>query len=125
MINEQFLLTNARMFLEAYNRCCSHKKQGGVPYSFLAIPSVVNLSFALELYTKFLLHKEGQDLNSKKFRNHKIHTLFKELHNDTIKIISKHTLPYWPFSFEDFLYQHSEIFDKWRYSHEEKKQGLG
>lgn len=119
---------NAQNFLSAYEVLRSHaiaSLEKGAPTLFNAsIASIVNLTFAIELFLKGLLYEAGL-----KATGHHLAELFEHLPAQTQSEI-KNTFKERVFrktgrshyllglSFEDRLYQYSEIFNRWRYFHE-------
>ncbi|WP_298896527.1 hypothetical protein [uncultured Psychroserpens sp.] len=123
------LLNNAISFKKAGLRCLEEREIDKHSYEMLMTPVVVNLSFSLELYLKNVLQLKGVNFG----RTHHLYQLFDLLDPDTKDQIQKSYFikskyryvdtkdkPYEMFLnwFEDMLNNHSNLFVKWRYSHE-------
>ncbi|WP_298760085.1 hypothetical protein [uncultured Psychroserpens sp.] len=123
------LFNNAMSFKKAGLRCLEEREIDNDSYEMLMTPVVVNLSFSLELYLKNVLLLKGVSFN----RIHYLHKLFDLLDQDTkdqilksyfikseYRYVDAKDKPYEMFLnwFEDTLNNHSNLFVKWRYSHE-------
>ena len=117
-------------FYEAYRRCNEEKPiiskwNGAVRGSVVNVPVIVNGSFALELYMKSILMKEGK--NYRKYR-HNIYSLFYALNPNLQKQVKETIEPHlkgWRLKFDEALEGIKDSFEYWRYIHEKENFGFG
>lgn len=109
-------------FFEAYNRCKESKNprsnHGGIAFSVVNIPAIVNAAFASELYLKSML--------TKKFKKHNLKFLFDKLPGEIQKELEKQIKPEfdalnWEKDFMGYLVDIGNVFEFWRYIHEKDK----
>ena len=82
------------------------------------LPCIINMSFSLELYLKFLL--EIEKIN--KTRTHEIAILYNKLPNNIKGKVSNNVRSYQ--EFEDSLKEISNAFEEWRYDYEKEKLSI-
>ncbi|MBJ6366760.1 hypothetical protein [Snuella sedimenti] len=124
----KLLLANAKSFKKAGLRCLEERDIDENNYEMLMFSVVVNLSFSLELFFKYVLSKQGKTI-----RKHELRILYDKLKNETkfqiltsyfiktpFKNISQSETPFEKFKawFDEKLDFHSNTFVKWRYGHE-------
>ena len=115
-------------FYEAYRRCIEpnnpREVKGGVSYSVVNVPAIVNATFAIELYFKSIISKEKYI----KLKNgHSLKDLFDLLDNN-IKIEIKNEILQNDLNgktFEKCLEGISDAFVFWRYIHEKQDFDFG
>lgn len=109
-------------FFEAYKRCKEGKNprsnHGGIAFSVVNIPAIVNAAFASELYLKSMLTKE--------VKKHNLKTLFDELPCKIQKELEEKIKPEfdalnWGKDFMGYLVDIDDVFEFWRYIHEKDK----
>lgn len=106
------LLNNARYFKIAADRCLPGKKANEELQNLL-IPSIVNLSFSLELYLKYLIYKLGKEP-----WGHDLFDLYSDLSFEIKRYIESRVNIIPNITFENCLKNNANVFTKWRYSHE-------
>ena len=106
------LRNNASAFKKSAERSLEHRSLPNGKFEFLAVPTVVNFAFSIELYLKFLLNK-----NKTSIKSHNLLDLFNLL-DLTIKQEIIDLSNYDKDKFELLLNEHAKAFVEWRYLHE-------
>ena len=91
--------------------------------AFYAIPAIVNLAFACELYLKALLYQSGF---VDAIRNHNLNELFCKLPDSTQGQMENEfaARSRYPITLKQILEIHSKAFENWRYAYEPEKENI-
>ncbi len=71
------ILNTAHSFYLASKRCLEMRETGKNSFEMLMLPAIVNLSFAAELYLKYLIEQKGE-----KVKGHNLKKLFNNLEEE-------------------------------------------
>lgn len=91
--------------------------------TFYAIPAIVNLAFACELYLKALLYRSG---DRKVIQSHCLNKLFSMLPDSTQGQMENEyaARSRYPVTLKQTLGVHSKAFENWRYAYEPDKKNI-
>lgn len=106
---------SARAFYLAFERCMEERPLSGGQIQSLAVPALVCAAFSVELGLKALLLRKGHEI-----KGHNLAELFGALDQATQTRIATET-GLVDAEFASSLREAGDVFDEWRYIHEEKE----
>lgn len=125
-IDEELCFNTADAFLDVGMYCNEYDKRAQAESilfacdAFYAIPAIVNIAFACELYLKALILRE----TSKPSRGHNLSALYDKIPTPIRNIVENQFENKCknPVSLLETLEIHKNSFDNWRYIHEHKNK---